>query len=147
MDFLQSTLSILEEGTRYNPDRAWTISVEGATPEILRLITKVQLGNEGQGIDGDGNDLGDYAPFTVNVRQNFGLQTDHISLEFTGEFLRGMDVVPTLTGWVITKDEERYNELTNELNFPESIIDLTVEHQEIVFKLIRQYYTEYVEAS
>ena len=147
MDFLQSTISILEDGTRYNPDKAWTISVEGATPEILRLITKVQLGNEGLGIDGDGNDLGEYAPFTVNVRQSFGLQTDHISLEFTGEFLGNMDVIPTLTGWSIFKDEERYDELTQDLNFPESIIELTTEHEDIVFKLIRQYYTEYVEAS
>jgi len=147
MDFLEGTLSLLSEGVKYNPDLAWTISVEGATPEILRLITKVQLGNEGEGIDGDGDSLGEYAPFTVDVRQSFGLQTNHISLEFSGEFLRGMDVIPTLTGWTIFKDEERYDELTNELGFSETFIELTDEHEQIVFKLIRQYYTEYVEAS
>lgn len=147
MDFLQSTVSILEQGTKYNPDRAWIEAVEAATPEILRLITKVQLGNEGQGIDGDGNTLGYYAPFTIDVRSSFGLQTDHISLEFSGEFLGNLDVIPSLNGWDIFKDEERYKKLTVELNFSDTILQLTEEHEKIIFPLLRQYYTDYVEAS
>lgn len=141
MDFIQATESILGDLLKdFDPDKAWIEAVESATPLILELLTKKQLGNEGEGIDGDGNSLGDYAPFTVNIRQSFGLQTDHISLEFTGQFLRGMDVLPTLTGWRIIKDEDRYEELTVDLNFPESIIDLTKENEQIVFEEIRRNY-------
>lgn len=140
MDFLTGTLNVLREIAEFDADKAWIEAVEAATPLILELLTKKQLGNEGEGIDGDGNSLGEYAPFTVNIRQPLGLQTDHVSFEFTGKFLNGMDVIPTLTGWRIYKDEERHRELTVDLNFSDTYINLTKENEQIVFDEIRKNY-------
>lgn len=47
------------------------------------------------GVDSEGINLGDYSPFTAEIRANEGLQTEHIDLRFTGDFQDGMELIPT----------------------------------------------------
>jgi hypothetical protein len=47
------------------------------------------------GVDADGDQLGQYAPFTVEERSKKGLQTEYIDLRFTGEFQDKMELIPT----------------------------------------------------
>ena len=39
-----------------------------------------------RGVDTEGASLGEYSPYTKQLREAAGLQTDHIDLRFTGEF-------------------------------------------------------------
>ena len=123
-DLLDDTIKSLRKLTRINLDRIWlrVMNDREVKELILDLLTNDQLGNTGEGIDGDGDSLGEYAPFTINVRSALGLQTDHISFENTGRYLRSFKVRPTLTGWEITQDEDRYDELVEQT-------EITVEEQ------------------
>ena len=148
MDFLQSTLSILKEGIGFDPDRAWLFSMDHETQDlILHLLTKKQLGNEGEGIDGDGKELKEYTSFTKFSRASAGFQIDHTSFEVTGRYLNETDVGVINSGWVILKDEDRFFELTEDLGFSDQHMKLTSENEQTVFKMIREKYTRYVETS
>lgn len=145
MDFLDKTLDYLESIATFDADAAWRFAVDEMVQDlIIHLITKNQLGNQGEGIDGDGEDLGEYAPFTVSVREEIGLQVDHVSFEQTGDYLGSVDVVITNNGWEILKDEERFYKLTEELGFSDQHMKLTKENEQIVFELIRENYDRYV---
>jgi len=145
MDFLDKTVDFLESLASFDVDRAWIEAVDTEVQDlIIHLITKKQLGNDGEGIDGDGFDLGEYTAFTVAVRSELGLQTDHVSFEQTGQYLESVGVVITTNGWEILKDEDRFQELTAELGFSDQHMKLTKEHEKIVFELIRKNHEEYV---
>ena len=148
-DLLDDTIKSLRKLTRINLDRIWlrVMNDREVKELILDLLTNDQLGNTGEGIDGDGDSLGEYAPFTINVRSALGLQTDHISFENTGRYLRSFKVRPTLTGWEITQDEDRYDELVNELGFSETHNELTTENKLKVYPLIRVKYKQLVDAA
>jgi hypothetical protein len=44
------------------------------------------------GVDADGDQLGEYAPLSVEIRDDAGLQTDYIDLRFTGKFQDSMNI-------------------------------------------------------
>lgn len=62
-------------------------NIEESKDDILNLNKEQMLT---KGIDADGAPLGDYAPESVEIRKEKGLQTDHIDLRFTGEFQDSM---------------------------------------------------------
>lgn len=64
-----------------------TKGIDDNSQEILDLNKAQMLV---AGVDADGKDLGDYAPLSIEIRQEAGLQTDHIDLRFTGEFQDSM---------------------------------------------------------
>lgn len=51
-------------------------------PEIIDLNKQQLL----KGFDSLGRSLGDYRPMSVTIRQEQGLQVEHIDLRFTGQF-------------------------------------------------------------
>lgn len=57
---------------------------EGVKHIAFDLNTDDQLFK--QGVDSKGQDLGDYAPFTVMIRNSRGLPVDRITLRFEGDF-------------------------------------------------------------
>ena len=148
-DLLDDITKSLRKLSRLNLDRLWMLVMNDREVKelILDLLTNDQLGNTGEGIDGDGDSLGEYAAFTVDVRQALGLQTDHISFEQTGKYLRSFRVKPNLTGWEITQDDDRYNELVNELGFSETHNELTIENRNKVYPLIRVKYLKLIDAA
>lgn len=107
---------------------------------IIDLNTKGDLiRGKGQlfdlGIDSKGRDLGDYAPFTIEVKQASGLPYDHITLYQDGIFYRSFYVVPNSEGFKIEANPIR--EDTNLfLDFGADIVGLTADSKEILSRLI-----------
>lgn len=61
--------------------------------QILDYIRENQLFE--QGIDGKGEKLLEYKPFTIAVKSQKGQPTDRTTLEDTGNFYRGFDLIFT----------------------------------------------------
>ena len=145
MDLLDDIIDFLDELIAIDFDTAWFKAVDEEVQDlVIRLNTEEQLGKGG--IDADGNSLGDYAPFTVNVRSDLGLQTDHIDFKVTGDYWRSFDVLVDKNGYTVVSDTERFEELVNELGFTSRHLGLTKENEQKVFKLIREKYLDYVDA-
>jgi len=71
---------------------AASVSLKQNESEILDLNKAQMLV---AGIDSDGDQLGQYAPFTIQERSKKGLQTDYIDLRFDGDFQDKMELNPT----------------------------------------------------
>ena len=139
MDLLNVAIDELERITNIDLDKAWDDSMSTEVLDlILELLTTKQLGNQGEGISGDGNDLPEYTPFTISVRSDARLQVDHMSLSFTGDYLEETDVNTTNDGWVILKNEERFRKLVEDVGVSDTHMTLTRENKEIVFVIIRE---------
>lgn len=61
--------------------------------QILDYIREKQLFE--QGIDGKGEKLLEYKPFTIAVKSQKGQPTNRVTLEDTGSFYRGFDLIFT----------------------------------------------------
>ena len=142
---LFSKAKSLDEG------RAWIFVIDsGVQRKIIELNTTDQLGREG--IDSEGDSLGDYAPLTVEIRSNGNdprnkagrsLQTDHIDFKVTGDYWDSWKVQVTSTQIIVTTDPNRYNELVNELRFSPEHVGLTEENLEVIRKIVLPKYQEY----
>lgn len=123
----------LKNASNLDANKAWFVVVDRKTQdEIIRLNTQEQLGNSGEGIDALGDSLGEYAPLTVSLRRAEGLQTDHVSFEFTGGYLRSWRVEVTSDAILIHVDGDRYKELVNDLRFSKDHVGLTDENISIL---------------
>ena len=126
---------ILNKAQNLDYKNIWFESMnEQVQDEIIRLNTEDQLGDKG--IDALDRSLGEYAPFTVRVRSDLGLQTDHIDFKVTGEYWESWDTQVRRDVLVITVDDERYNELVNDLGFSPDHVGLTAGNWD---KVIREY--------
>lgn len=85
------------------------------------------------GVDNEGDQLGIYAPFTVQEREKKGLQTNFIDLRFTGEFQDKMVVEKTdLAKFELTSTDSKWeNKL--EPQFPDAL-GLTNENEDKLTK-------------
>lgn len=71
--------------------------------EIIRLNTIDQLYNEG--IDSNGESLGIYQPFTIQVKQRKGQPTDRVTLYDEGDFYRSFVVIVHPDAFEIDADD------------------------------------------
>mgnify|MGYP003658819201 CR=1 FL=1 len=96
------------------------------------------------GIDSDSDSLGEYAAFTVNARSSLGLQTGHVDFKVTGDYWNSWTV--NLVGDVIeiNVNNERFNELVNELSFSDTHVGLTEENINILAEKMLVNYREYI---
>lgn len=126
---------------RLNDQSAWEFAVnQSVLDEIARLITEDQLAS---GIDGLGRQLGDYAPLSVQIRRELGLQTDFIDLHLTGEFYDS--ITAYLTRDYIGVDGEGQKPDQNLFDvFGEDIVALTDENMSFIIEQIRDGYLAYV---
>lgn len=90
--FLKGKIKELEQIKRDLPKEAKKIA-EKYKEQILDYIRENQLFE--QGIDGNGNKLLDYKPFTIAIKQQKGQPTDRTTLNDTGSFYRGFDLIFT----------------------------------------------------
>ena len=134
---------VLDKAKRLNESLAWIFSVDKGVQElIIKLNTEDQLGREG--IDSLENSLGEYADFTVQMRSEQGLQVDHVDFKVTGEYWDSWRVTVTNKELIIKVDENRFNELVNELRFSEDHVGLTQANMSYVVDMIRENYIQYV---
>lgn len=97
---------------------------------IIELNTEEQLYDKG--IDSKGNDLGEYSPYTKQIKSEKGQRFDHITLKDTGEFYKSFVVKPNKKGFKITANPNKDDtDLFRE--FGVDIVGLT---KESVFKLL-----------
>jgi len=73
--------------------------------KITELNTKNQLFEKGE--DSLGVSLGNYSPFTIQIKVQKGQRTDHITLSDTEEFYNSFKVVPVLKGFRIEADADK----------------------------------------
>ena len=97
---------------------------------IIELNTKDQLFDDG--IDSLGSELGDYTPYTKQIKSEKGQRYDHITLNDTGEFYKSFKVVPSKKGFKITANPNKDD--TN--LFQEFGVDIVGLTKENVFKLL-----------
>jgi hypothetical protein len=60
---------------------------------IIELNTKSQLYNDG--VDGNGKQLGEYSPFTIEEKKRKGQRFDHVTLKDTGAFYESFELFRT----------------------------------------------------
>lgn len=99
---------------------------------IIRLNTEDQLYNKG--IDSRGRELGNYSPFTIEIKIEKGQRYDHITLNDTGDFYKSFRVL--LNGSDIKID---YNDEGKglALDWGEDIIGLTEENLQRVIDVAK----------
>lgn len=125
------------------PERAWKESIDREVKEhIIQLNTEDQLGEEG--IDSKGSSLGQYRPFTVQVRTSLGLQVGHVDFRVTGEYWDSWKVRTTKNGFTILVDRNRYSELVNDLRFSEDHVGLTDQNLRFIGRMVRDKHIDYV---
>lgn len=87
------------------------------------------------GIDSQGNQLGEYTPFSAKARKRKGLQTDYIDLRFTGNFQDRMKLKRTgKNKFEMNSDDEKW-EVKLSPRWPEAI-GLTDDNEERLTGLI-----------
>ena len=126
---------------RINEADAWDSAVNKAVlDEITRLVTEDQLAS---GIDGLGRELGDYAPLSVQIRRDLGLQTSFIDLNLTGEFYDS--ITANITRDSIEIDGEGQKPDQNLFTvFGDDIVGLTEENLQFIIEQIKEGYLTYV---
>ena len=90
--FLDKEIQQLRKIQKSLNKEAAKIAVKYKT-EILDYIREKQLFEKG--IDGKGNKLLEYKPFTVAIKRQKGQPTNRTTLEDTGNFYRGFDLIFT----------------------------------------------------
>ncbi len=140
--FLQAVLDMLQRASNLDSDKAWFFAVDIETQEhVISLNTEDQLGEDG--IDALGRSLGEYAPFTVNERRSQGLQVGHIDFRVTGMYHNSWKVRVTSSAIFISVDDERFDELVNDLNFSKEHVGLTEENLSFIRAIILAKELEY----
>jgi hypothetical protein len=139
----ENVYKILNRSKKLSESDAFRFAVnEDVKKLIIHLNTVIQLGEEG--IDGEGNKLRSYSSWTVLIRHEMGLQTDHVDFKVTGEYWGSWKVNVVGDNIEITVDSARFDELVNELNFSGEHVGLTEENISILANRMLPRYREYV---
>jgi len=129
---------------KLNEGEAWVFSIDrNVQDEIIRLNTEDQL--EEEGIDSLGRKLGDYSPYTVQIKKEKGQRYDHITLKDTGAFYRSFRVIVKKTGFeIIADDSSKYDVPLTDV-FGLDVLGLTEQNKQWLYDFLIERYHEYVE--
>lgn len=134
--------SLINNAAKLSERQAFIESVDSSVKQlIIDLNTKEQLGEFG--IDADGNSLGEYAPFTVQVRSELGLQTDHVDFKVTGDYWKSWNVAVNGDEINITVDNLLFTELVQDLGFSAEHVGLTAENMDKLTQALLIRYNRY----
>lgn len=135
---------ILSKAMKIDHEEAWFFVIDDEVKEeIIRLNTEDQL--EEEGIDSLNRSLGDYSPFTVNIKRAKGQRTDHITLKDTGAFYNSFVVKADRTGFTIIADDTSIYDVPLTLTFGQDILGLTDENTRFLHDFLLENYTRYIE--
>ena len=137
-----TVFKILDSAINLDEVKAWYFAIDiDLQNNIIKLNTIDQLFNEG--VDSLGYSLGEYSPFTVELKKIKGHPTDRITLKDTGDFYR--------TFKVEVKDDSFFinaNPIKDDSNlfddFGSEIVGLTEENQIKVSKTILDNTIKYI---
>jgi hypothetical protein len=109
---------------------------------IIKLNTEglptSQLFNKGE--DSLGVSLGDYSPFTKQIKAEKGQRLDHITLKDTGDFYETFFVTPFLKGFSINADGNKGGGDNLFDDFGQDITGLNEENKIILCEFIRPFF-------
>lgn len=128
---------------RLNSDAIWFYAVDQSVKDmIIQMNTEDQL--EEDGIDSLGRALGDYSPYSVEIKKMKGQRYDHITLKDTGAFY---------DSWVVTVDRDGINIDADDVShydeplfkvWGEDVLGLTKENLAILQSVIAEKYIEFI---
>jgi len=106
-----------------------------ATKKFIISMVQTQLFDEG--VDGNDDTLGQYTPFTQQIKQDKGQRFDHITLFDTGDFYSSMKVTVDTSGITISGDGQK--EDTNLFTeYGEAILSLTPDNLDLLRELLKR---------
>lgn len=127
----EDVYKILNNAKNLNEGVAFRKSVTRDVKDlIIHLNTVIQLGEHG--IDSEDDSLGDYSLFTVEKRSELGLQTGHVDFKVTGDYWNSWKVIVKGDEIMIDVDNDRFDELVDDLHFSDTHIGLTDENINIL---------------
>jgi len=138
--------NMLNRAKNLDESKAFRFAVDSDIKKlIISLNTVEQLGKEG--IDSDGDSLGEYAPFTKQKKLTEGVGIgkiiDHITFYENGDYWNSWTVNVKGDDIEIIVNKERFDELVNELGFSPDHVGLTDENLTILAEKMRPKYIEY----
>lgn len=134
--------NIFDNAARLDESEAFRLAVNDEVKKlIVHLNTVIQLGESG--IDSEGDNLGVYAPFTIQERSDLGLQVNHVDFKVTGDYWGSWSVEVKGDEIIISVNTERFNELTQDLNFSKTHVGLTDENIAILAAKMLITYQDY----
>lgn len=134
---------IMDKAVALDEREAFLFVIDSKTRRlIVDLNTTFQLGEDG--IDSLGDDLGEYADFTIMKRSELGLQTDHIDFKVTGDYWASWKVSVNGDFIEILVDQQRFDELVNDLGFAEEHVGLTPESLDILTRALLPKYDLFI---
>jgi len=96
---------------------------------VIDYITEIQLFEKGE--DGEGFSLGDYTPFTIEIKKSKNQRFDHITLKDTGDFYKSYKL--SSKGLITADPQKDDTNLVDE--FGADILTLSDEGQDIMIEL------------
>lgn len=108
--------------------------------EIIRLNTKDQLFEKGE--DSLGVQLGEYSPFTKQIKVSKGQRIDHITLLDTGDYYESFKIRPFLKGFEINSDPDKGGGDNLFNDFGPQIEGLSEENKTKLFEFIRPFFNQ-----
>lgn len=139
---LKSVKHILNKAIKLDEVKAWKFAIDVDLKKyIIKLNTIDQLFDDG--IDSLGDSLGEYSPFTVELKKIKGQPTDRITLKDTGKFYKTFKIEIKNDSFFINanpikEDNNLFDDFGNE------IVGLTEENQIKVSKIILDNTIKYI---
>lgn len=111
---LQPLRDLLTKVIKLNPDKILKQALDGSElqEKIIDLNFESQLYEAG--ITADGKSLGSYSPVTIQIKQERGQRTDHITLRDTGDFYNSAKFINKPKEFIIVADTLKIDEQTGE---------------------------------
>jgi len=139
----EEVYDILDKAIALDESEAFVFVMDAESKElVVDLNTRLQLGRDG--VDSLDADLGEYADFTIVKRSELGLQTDHIDFKVTGDYWASWKVLVSGEYFEILVDQQRFDELVNDLGFAREHVGLNAESLSILTKKLLPKYQNYV---
>ena len=139
---LESLKDILNKAINLDEVKAWYFAIDiDLQNNIIKLNTIDQLFNDG--IDSLGDSLGEYSPFTVELKKAKGQPTNRITLKDTGDFYKTFKVEVKDDSFFINANPIK--EDTNLFDdFGSEIVGLTEDNQKKISKTILDNTIKYI---
>jgi len=139
---LKSVKHILNKAIKLDEVKAWKFAIDVDLKKyIIKLNTIDQLFDDG--IDSLGDSLGEYSPFTVELKKIKGQPTDRITLKDTGKFYKTFKIEVKNDSFFINANPiKEDNNLFDD--FGDEIVGLTEENQIKVSKIILDNTIKYI---
>ena len=96
------------------------------------------------GIDSEGNNLGEYSPYTIQFKVEKGQRFDHVTLKDTGDFYETFVVKPNKKGFEIVANPNKDDDNLFEI-YGKEIVGLTEDNKTILLGFIKEDFNKELE--